>query len=220
MSKVAVIDYGAGNVRSIEMAIMQCGGEAELVSDPDKIAACGKIILPGVGAFGGCVEALRAKNLDAAVRSFIDKGNPVLGICVGFQMLFEYSDEQADVMGLGLFDGNVKKLPASPKLETEDSAENLVVRLPHIGWTSIFSATQPWQNSILDGIAENSAFYFDHNYYVAPNDSSLTLANCEFYGHHVCVAIAKDNIYAVQFHPEKSAQSGLKLFSNFINNVE
>ena len=197
---ITVIDYGAGNLRSVANAVRRLGEIPVIESDADKIAAADKLILPGVGAFGECMKLLSARGADEAIKTAVRRGAPLLGICLGLQLLFDGSDEFGVHAGLGLIRGKVTKL----------KAEGL--NLPHIAWTSI----EPSPSSrLMSGIKSGEYFYFVHSYCAHAEDRRDEAATAE-YGETFTAAAEKDNVFGVQFHPEKSGERGLKLLDNFI----
>lgn len=202
--KIAVIDYGMGNLRSVAKAVEHVAGDATvLVTDrPDNVAAADHIVFPGQGAAAECMSALHRHELEAVVREAA-KNKPFLGICMGMQVLMKHSAENGGIDCLGLFDGDV--LPFAEKVADPS------LKIPHMGWNKVQQTSHPlWQN-----IADNSRFYFVHSYYVQPQDSSLVLGQCE-YGIPFTAAIGRDNVFAIQSHPEKSADVGLQLLKNFV----
>ena len=205
---IAVVDYGMGNLRSVSKAVehVALGKSVVITSDADVIQAAERVIFPGQGAMPDCMRELDARNLHGAIVSAA-KNKPFLGICIGMQLLFEHSEE-GDTAGLGLFKGNVKRF--AEKL-TDEKGDKL--KVPHMGWNRVYQ-TQPhplWTN-----IEEATRFYHVHSYYAAPSDSALTAGESE-YPSRFTTAIARDNIFATQFHVEKSAAAGLQLLSNFVN---
>lgn len=199
---LAVIDYGAGNLRSVLHALGYLGVEdMRLVRSPDDLRGADKIILPGVGAFGAGMQQLREQNLVQPIKDAVGAGIPYLGICLGMQFLFEYSDEMGNHEGLGLLPGRVTRFPDYPNL-----------KVPHMGWNQL-SPTR--DNPLTNGVTETSYAYFVHSYYCAPADAADTLiTTC--YGDDFCAGVQRDNIYGVQFHPEKSQKTGLQILTNFL----
>lgn len=187
---IAVIDYGVGNLFSVSKAVEASGATVEVTGDPDRIRAAEKLILPGVGAFGDCMRNLRAAGLDGLIVDEIGRGKPLMGICVGLQILFEGSEESPGINGLGVFKGVVRKI----------RAEGL--KVPHMGWNKVTGAVEGY-------------FYFVHSYHAVPEDRALIAATTE-YGESLTAAVARDNIFAVQFHPEKSGDVGLQVLKNFV----
>jgi len=207
---IAVVDYGMGNLKSVSKAIEHVAPNKNVVvtSDPEQIHLADRIVFPGQGAMPECMHELDARGLHNAVIGAA-KTKPFLGICIGLQMLFEHSEE-GDVKGLGLFEGNVKKF----MLENQFDAFGAKLKVPHMGWNQVYQTGQPhvmWQN-----ISDSERFYFVHSYYVSPKDIGCTVGFGEYPERFTC-AVTRDNIFAVQFHPEKSAHAGLQLLSNFVN---
>jgi glutamine amidotransferase len=194
---IAVLDYGIGNLRSAERALAHVGGAARLVTDPDDVAGAAGVVLPGVGAFGRCAEALEETGLGDAARQAIADGVPFLGICVGLQLLYAASEESPGVRGLGVLEGTVRRLPGS-------------VKVPQMQWNSL---RRERDSALLAGTGEAPWVYFVHSY--APEIGDETVATCE-YGGRVAAAVESGNVWAVQFHPEKSGASGLRILSNFV----
>ena len=195
---VAIIDYGVGNLRSVEKAFAATDCEAIVSSDEKDLRAAERLVLPGVGAFGACMKALSERGFDRLVRERVEEGTPLLGVCVGMQLLFEESDEFGATPGLGLLPGKVRRF-----------SDELVV--PHVGWNRI---GQVCEHPIFDGVANGSFFYFVHSYYCEPAEKSVVAGETE-YGIKYASVVAKANICGVQFHPEKSQDAGLRLLKNF-----
>lgn len=201
---IAIIDYGVGNLFSVEKALAALGADAKITSDARTIAAANKIVLPGVGAFGDCMENLTATGLIPTIKDFVKTGKPMLGICVGLQILFEGSEESIGVAGLGLLKGKVRRIQA-PGL-----------KVPHMGWNSLTIKSPRQPLDLFQGLSEKPYVYFVHSYHAVPQDSSIVTATTE-YGSELTAAVAKGNIQATQFHPEKSGDVGLAILKNFIN---
>lgn len=200
---IALLDYGAGNVRSVQKALTAAGGDVQLVPSPGLVKQADAVVLPGVGAFDDCINAMQQQELFEAAREFVFTGKPFLGICVGYQALFENSEEfNSCAAGLGVFEGSVVRFP-----DTE-------VKVPQIGWNEV-NVTQP-NCPILKGIESGSHFYFVHSYYPKPKDESIVATRTE-YGVNFTSAVWRDNVFATQFHPEKSQKVGLQLLTNFVN---
>ncbi len=196
---IAIIDYGVGNLYSVEKAFARLGANAVVTSDPAAIMGAAKVVLPGVGAFGDCMSNLAEYGLADVVRAVVAKGTPLLGICVGLQILFAGSEEDPGVPGLGVFPGMVRRLVA-PGL-----------KVPHMGWNSLGLAGA---SPLFAGLPDNPYVYFVHSYHAAPDDPALVTAWTE-YGGRVTAAVGRGNVHAVQFHPEKSGDAGLKILANF-----
>lgn len=207
---VAVIDYGVGNLFSVEKAVAAQGVEVQVTSNPAVIEAADKIILPGVGAFGDCMKNFRESGLIPAVMERIGAGTPLLGICVGLQILFEGSEESPGVPGLGIIRGMVRLIDAA---RPENRKAGL--KVPHMGW-NLVKAQEPRQPvDLFRGLGEEPFFYFVHSYHGVPRDRRVITATAD-YGGEVTAAVALDNVQAVQFHPEKSGDVGQRLLHNFI----
>ncbi len=206
---IAVVDYGMGNLRSVAKALEHVAGGKPVVvtADPAVLAAAERVVVPGQGAMPDCMRELEARGLRQAV---IDAAasKPFLGICIGQQMLFEHSEE-GDVPGLGILRGRVKRFPAD-RMHLPDGQK---LKVPHMGWNEV---KQAGPHPLWNGIADGARFYFVHSYYVAPDDAACVAGTTE-YGIPFTSACARDNIFAVQCHPEKSAQAGLQLLANFID---
>ncbi|HSI95850.1 MAG: imidazole glycerol phosphate synthase subunit HisH [Methylophilaceae bacterium] len=209
MTDIAVIDYGMGNLRSVAKALEHVApGRSVLVtSDPAEIAAADRVVFPGQGAMPDCVRELDDRNLRRAVYEAA-ASKPFLGICIGLQLLFEHSEE-GNVDGLGILPGRVKRFPHSLMVDAEGNK----LKVPHMGWNEV---RQTRSHPLWAGIAPDERFYFVHSYYVEPTDSALETAYTE-YPFRFTSAVGRDNIFAVQFHPEKSQQAGLSLLLNFVN---
>jgi len=194
---IAVLDYGIGNLRSAEKGLQRAGADAHLTSDPDMAEAADGVVLPGVGAFGRCMEALRVSRLDQVVLHTIDRGTPLLGICVGMQMLFEGSDEDPGVAGLGVLPGTLHRLPEG-------------VKRPQMQWNRLDRVGG--ESALLDGLGAEPWVYFVHSF--AAGSAPHVVATCD-YGGPVVAAVVRGPVWATQFHPEKSGPVGLHLLANF-----
>jgi glutamine amidotransferase len=199
---IAIVDVCSGNLRSVERALAQVGGEVVVTRDPEVVRRADKIVVPGQGAFGVFMRGLVERGLGDALREAIASGRPYLGICLGLQILFEESEEQGPCAGLGVYRGRVVKLsPGDPTL-----------KVPHMGWNQI---GQRRPDPLLAGIPDGASVYVVHSYHARPEDPSL-LALEAIHGVRVCAAIRRDNVFACQFHPEKSQHVGLQLLRNFV----
>ena len=207
MNKVAIIDYGMGNLRSVAKAIEHVASASEVVvtSDPAEVLAADRVVFPGQGAMPDCMRELDARGLRPAVLEAA-RSKPFLGICIGQQMLFEHSEE-GNVPGLGVFRGEVRRFPADKMV----GADGIRLKVPHMGWNEV--RQQP--HALWRDIADGARFYFVHSYFVQPADPALATGSCS-YGVPFTCAVGRDNIFAVQFHPEKSARDGLQLLKNFV----
>ena len=196
---IAIIDYGAGNLKSVANAIARIGYEAKVISKASEVIDAHVVILPGVGAAADTMENLNNLGLAVPIRRFIADGRPFLGVCMGLQVLFTGTEEGGWHKCLNIIPGRVKKLPAG-------------LKIPHMGWNQV---KQKLSHPVFDGIPDKSNFYFVHSYYVEPDDKSVVAGETE-YGVQFCSIIAQDNLVATQFHPEKSGEFGLKLYENFL----
>jgi imidazole glycerol-phosphate synthase subunit HisH len=202
-SMLAVIDYGAGNLRSVIHALNHLHApDVVIVQQPEQLAGADKIILPGVGAFGAGMQILRERGLADAIRAQVAGGTPYLGICLGMQFLFETSDEMGTHEGLGILPGSVTRFENRPGL-----------KVPHMGWNRL---TIERPSPVLEGLSTDAFAYFVHSYYCVPTDPAITTATVE-YGDPFCVAVQREHVYGVQFHPEKSQRTGLRILTNFLN---
>ena len=201
---IAIIDYGVGNLFSAEKAFVALGADVRVTSDESVIREAAKIVLPGVGAFGDCMKNLEESGLIPVLKESVAAGKPLLGICVGLQVLFDGSEESPGAKGLGLIHGMVKKIQA-PGL-----------KVPHMGWNSIKVREPREKLDLFQVLSDKPYVYFVHSYYCAPEDAALSAGRSHF-GLDFCCAIARDNVFAVQFHPEKSSTAGLTLLKNFLH---
>jgi imidazole glycerol-phosphate synthase subunit HisH len=197
---IAVLDYGIGNLRSAEKALQRQGADARLVTDAAEAARADGVVLPGVGAFGACMNALRASGLDAAAHAAVRSGKPFLGICVGMQLLFDASEEDAHVEGLGVIAGTIRWIPAG-------------VKRPQMQWNQL--ALGRADDPMFAGLGDAPWVYFVHSLHGVPDDADVVAATCD-YGGTLNAAFRRDNVFATQFHPEKSGSSGLALLANFV----
>ncbi len=202
---IAIIDYGMGNLRSVQKGFERVGYPAEVTSDPSVVLAADKIVLPGVGAFRDCIHNLEQGGFVDPILKVISEGRPFLGICLGLQLLFSESEEFGLHKGLGVIPGRVVRFPEG----MTEAGEKLPV--PHMGWNQISLKKAPL---LFNGVEDDSNVYFVHSYYVKPDDSSVVAATCQ-YGIDFCAAIQRDNVMATQFHPEKSQAIGLQMLKNF-----
>ncbi len=202
---IAIVDYDMGNLRSVEKAFERVGADAVVTRDLRMIDGASHVVLPGVGAFKACMDNLERYGLVDTIIRNIESGKPFLGICLGLQLLFEESTEDGTHKGLGLIKGRVVRFPSNLKEGEEE------LKVPHMGWNDI---KRKKDSPLLRGVPDGSFFYFVHSYYAAPEDSSVILTTTE-YGMEFTSSIAKDNILACQFHPEKSQTIGLQVLGNF-----
>ncbi len=198
---IAIVDYDAGNLKSVQKAVQYLGRDAIITRDEKEILSADHVILPGVGAYGDAMERLREYRLDEILKKVADSGTPLLGICLGLQLFFDHSEENGGADGLGLMEGQIIKIPDAPGL-----------KIPHMGWNSI---TVDPKSRLLAGIPDGSYVYFVHSYYLKAKNSEEVAATTE-YGVKIDAAVEKGNLCASQFHPEKSGKVGLKILENFI----
>lgn len=201
MTRIALLDYGMGNLHSVSKALEHVGATVDITNNPQIIAKADKIVFPGVGAMRDCMHGMREAGIDEVVKNAVFN-KPVLAICVGMQALMQHSEENDGVDALGIFQGKVKRFPQIDGL-----------KVPHMGWNTVHQHDENhpmWRN-----IEQNSRFYFVHSYYVEPENPAISAGSCE-YGVNFCTAIHQDNLFATQFHPEKSHTVGLQLLKNFV----
>jgi glutamine amidotransferase len=201
---IAVVDVCSGNLRSVEKALAHVGGDVVVTFDPDAIVRADKVVVPGQGAFGQFVHGLADRGLEASLREVLARGTPMLGICLGLQALFDDSEEQGPVAGLGLVPGHVVKFRGDR------------LKIPHMGWNQIRRTGAGADEPLLSGIPDDAYVYFVHSYHVVPANDQDTVLETEYGAGRFCAAIRKDNLFACQFHPEKSQAIGLRLLENFV----
>ena len=200
---ITIVDYQMGNLRSVQKSIERVGGQARISSDPREILDSDKLILPGVGAFGDAMAELNRRDLPDPIREFVRSGRPFLGICLGLQLLFETGYEHGQHEGLGILQGDVVEFqPTDP-----------TTKVPHMGWNTV---DKKLDAPVLDQVSSGTHFYFVHSFYVRPKDPSVVALSCK-YDVDFCAMVWHENVYATQFHPEKSQADGLKLLQGFIN---
>ena len=203
---ITIIDYGIGNLRSIEKAFERVQKKVERTDDPQAIAEAERLVLPGVGAFGACIREIRDRNLVEPIKTAVAKGTPLLGVCVGLQLLFDAGHEKGVHEGLGLLPGTGRHFHDAAE---GDEMDDLVI--PHMGWNAL-SPTR--EHALLDGMGTEAYVYFVHSYHAVPDDPTDVLATCT-YGHSFPAIVQRDHVCGVQFHPEKSQAAGLRLLDNF-----
>lgn len=211
MGGVVVVDYGVGNLLSVCRAFEACQAGVELSRDAGRIAAAERLVVPGVGAFGDCMLELKRHGLERTVLDFVAGGSPVLGICVGMQMMMEVGEEFGEHQGLGVVPGRVRAIPKT-------TSEGLLHKIPHIGWSRLEKPTPAteWRGTILDGVEPGSTCYFVHSFTAVPADDKYRLADCDYHGQRISAALRAGNVFGTQFHPEKSGEIGLRILSNFL----
>lgn len=197
---IAIIDYDAGNLKSVQKALEHLGQECCITGDPQEILYADKVILPGVGSFGDAMANIRRLGLDEVIHQVVEKGTPFLGICLGLQLLFESSDETPGVDGLGILKGKVVRIPDKEGL-----------KIPHVGWNSLHLQNR---GRLFEGLEEGAYVYFVHSYYLQAEEAEIVKATTE-YSTCIHASVEKDNVFACQFHPEKSSTVGLKILENF-----
>ena len=198
---IAIIDYDAGNIKSVEKALIALGEETVITRDREVILNADGVILPGVGAFGDAMARLSEYGLVSVIKECVEKGIPFLGICLGLQLMFESSEESPGVEGLGLLKGKILRIPSDGSL-----------KIPHIGWNNL---KFPNKGRLFAGIKEDSYVYFVHSYYLKAEDEDIVMATTD-YGTLIHASVEKDNVFACQFHPEKSSEVGMTILKNFI----
>jgi len=210
-SEVVLIDYGMGNLLSVRRAIEHCGARVLVTAEPDEILAASRVVLPGVGAFADGMRGLSRLGLDRTLREVAGKGTPLLGICLGMQMLLDESEEFGITEGLSLIPGKVIPIPNM-------TVDGKPQRIPHIGWNELALplGRDSWRNTLLQDDRSGEAVYFVHSFMADPRDSEHRIADCFYGGMRVSAVIGRDNIFGCQFHPEKSGEVGLKLLKKFI----
>lgn len=198
---IAIIDYDAGNIKSVEKAMLLLGQEVKITRDKDEILNADKVILPGVGAFGDAMGKIRQYGLEDVIKEVVKKGTPFLGICLGLQLLFESSDETPGVEGLGILKGKILRIPDKEGL-----------KIPHMGWNSL---KFPVKGRLFKGLPEDSYVYFVHSYYLSAEDETIVTATTE-YSTTIHASVEQGNVFACQFHPEKSSDVGIQILKNFV----
>ncbi len=198
---IAIIDYDAGNIKSVEKALLLLGQEVKITRDKDEILKADKVILPGVGAFGDAMGKIRQYELEEVIHEVVRKKTPFLGICLGLQLMFERSDETPGVEGLGILKGEILRIPDCPGL-----------KIPHMGWNSLRFENE---GRLFKGLPQDSYVYFVHSYYLKAEDESIVTATTE-YSTHIHASVEHENVFACQFHPEKSSDVGLHILKNFV----
>ena len=208
--KVVIIDYGVGNLLSVQRAAEECGAEAIISSKPHVIAQADRVILPGVGAFAKGIQALESLGLVEVIKEIAANGMPLLGICLGMQLLLDESEEHGLTKGLGIIPGRVIPVPNL-------STDGLPVKIPHIGWSALIASENAnWKNTILQNLSPGNAVYFLHSFMAMPKNPKMRIADCLYGSNRISAVISRDNVTGCQFHPEKSGEIGLKIIQNFL----
>lgn len=210
--EVTVIDYGMGNMLSVQRGLEHCGAKVTLTADPEQILSAKKVVLPGVGAFANAMQALKSLGLVIVIRKLAQRKTPLLGICLGMQLLLEESEEFGVAAGLGLISGRVVPVPCR-------TLSGATQKIPHIGWSALqpSGASEKWRDTLLQDNRAGDAAYFVHSFMAVPSDSVNRVADCVYGGHLIPAVIARDQITGCQFHPEKSGEVGIKVLRRFIS---
>jgi glutamine amidotransferase len=210
LSHVTLIDYGVGNLFSVQRALELCGAKVIVTSDPQQIEQAERLVLPGVGAFADGMKGLIERSIDSAIVAYTQNGRPLLGICLGMQLLATVSEEFGHHNGLNIIPGRVLPVPAT----TSDGRSH---KIPHIGWAGLQRPARlsNWNDTVLAGVNEEEEVYLVHSYAVVPDDEAYRLSNCDYDGQSICTAMRRGTVYGTQFHPEKSGQVGLRILQNF-----
>jgi glutamine amidotransferase len=215
-NEITMIDYGGSNLRSAQKAFEFVGATVRITADPGEVRRAHKLVLPGVGAFGAGMDALRHRHLDSAVHEAVAKGTPLLGICLGMQFLFDVSEEMGRHPGLGLIPGTVKRFNFEPPRDepgfARQDAANRNLKVPHMGWNQI---EHNGRHPLLQEVPNSAHAYFVHSYYCAPADVDTIIAKTE-YGEEFAAIVGRDRVFGIQFHPEKSQKVGLQIISNYV----
>lgn len=208
--EITVIDYGVGNLLSVQRGLEHCGAKVLMTSDPQKVVTAGRVVLPGVGAFANAMQALRRLGMDAAVREVVARGTPLLGICLGMQLLLDESEEFGIASGLGVIPGRVIPVPTR-------SLSGEVQKIPHIGWNGLHPTGREnrWMGTLLEDNKKADAAYFVHSFMSVTAEPSFRIAHCLYGGHEIPAVIGRDQVTGCQFHPEKSGSVGLKMLKRF-----
>ncbi len=210
MPKVTILDYGIGNILSVNRAFEYCGAEVILTDRPEEVIKADMLVLPGVGAFGDGMKGLASRNLIDPIREYAKTNRPFLGICLGMQMMLDESEEFGIHEGLGLIHGRVVKID-------DTAVDGYMHKIPHIGWNGLVAPScAKWDNTILAGIPADSTVYFVHSFTAVPDNDENRLADAYYGGRLISAVIRQGNIYGCQFHPEKSGKTGLKIIENFL----
>ena len=214
----AIIDYGAGNIKSVENAMRTLGEETELTGSPERILAADHVILPGVGSFGDAMACIRERNLEPVIHDVCRRGTPFLGICLGLQILFEESEETPGVKGLSVLRGRVVRFPKEQPdtFRRSNGAEDAFLKVPQIGWNRLQYPAGRERGRLFAGIPEGEYVYFVHSYYLEAQDPSIVTARAE-YGITYDASVEEGNVFACQFHPEKSERVGMQILRNFLS---
>jgi len=207
--RVTVVDYGAGNLLSVRRGLERCDAEVVLTSDPDTLLNAERVVLPGVGAFESAMQALCVKELTFPLQRIARRGTPLLGICLGMQLLLDDREEFGITAGLGIIPGRVVPIP-------RETVSGMPQKIPHIGWSALHPADKPWKGTLLEDVKQGEAAYFLHSFMADPTDPTNRIADCLYGGHRVSALIGNGSTTGCQFHPEKSGEFGLKILRRFV----
>jgi glutamine amidotransferase len=207
--KVTVIDCGLGNLRSVAMALAHCGGEVTFARDAKQLIDAERIVLPGVGSFPSAMARLKNQGFEESIKTFAATGKPILGICIGMQVLFDIGEEFKETQGLSLIPGRVSRIPIT-------GSDGLLHRIPHIGWSPL-CPVKDWTSTIFDGMTKGIEMYFVHSFTAIPENINYRLADVDYDGCRISAAVQIGNVYGTQFHPEKSGKVGLAVLRNFLS---
>jgi len=208
--EVVVIDYGMGNLLSVQRGLEHVGAQVLVSADPERIRVAERVVLPGVGAFPDAMEELVRRGLVSVIREIAARGTPLLGICLGMQVLFETGAEFGETAGLGVLPGRVVAIPA-------EGADGQAYKIPHVGWNALYpSGGSRWEGTVLADVAAGEAAYFVHSFMAQPSDQRHRIADCHYGGIHVAAVVGSENVLACQFHPEKSGEVGLRILRRFL----
>ena len=212
MTRVSIVDYDRGNLFSVAQAFRHCGADVNFITTPQEIEGADHLVLPGVGAFGDAMGELNKRGLSSALRDYAQSGKPFLGICIGMQLLFDASDESPNIQGLGILNGRVCEIP-------KFGSNQIPHKVPHIGWSGITPSHKEgaWHNTPLGSTLPDTAFYFVHSYTAALADTTDRLADADYNGCLISAGVKRDNVFGLQFHPEKSGECGMTILRQFMN---
>jgi imidazole glycerol-phosphate synthase subunit HisH len=209
MKKITILDYGIGNLKSVQNAFEHLSAEVIIAKTPTHILDATMLVLPGVGSFSDGMKELTSRNMVPPIKEYVESNKPLLGICLGMQLLFQSSEEFGEHSGLGIIPGLIKKIP-------NKASDGANVKVPHISWSSIQTVNKTWQNTPLSGLINNDEMYFVHSFTAWPKDDGARLADTNYYGNRICAVVQKENVYGCQFHPERSGEKGLKVLKEFL----
>lgn len=209
MKKVTIIDYGIGNLKSVQNAFEHLGANVIIAKTPSHILDATSLVLPGVGAYSDGMKELASRNIVRAIQEYAKKKKPLLGICLGMQLLFKSSEEFGNHSGLGIIPGFVKKIP-------DKAADGSSIKVPHVSWSPLQTVNKDWRNTALSNLNENDEMYFVHSFSAWPTNEDHRLADTYYFGNRISAMVQNENVYGCQFHPERSGEKGLKLLKEFI----